>query len=85
MATSSGVVVTNGAERRLTLAAHGFPDTDNVHHPELLPHWRIGTIRKWFPLMDVGLYELPNPLEYSNKQYFHGESPRMSGIDCLRP
>jgi hypothetical protein len=76
MATSSGVVITNGAERRLTLAAHGFPDGDNVFHPEPLPSWRIGTITDRLPTIDIALCKFATTLPYSNKQYFTVNPPK---------
>ena len=76
MATSSGVMVQNGEEKRLTLADHGFEDTDEVHHPDVLSHWLIGTVELRFPLIDVALCRFVTPLNYSNKQYFTANPPK---------
>jgi len=74
MATSSGVLVQNGGQLRLTLADHGFADTDHVYHPDPLPHWQIGTISQRYPLMDIALASAPP--NYSNKSYFTANIPR---------
>ena len=70
MATSSGVMVQNGEERRLTLANHAFEDSDGVYYPDVLSQGLIGTVELRFPLIDVALCRFVTPLNYSNKQYF---------------
>src|SRR5579859_5501564 len=76
MATSSGVIVQNGVERRLTLADHGFSHIDEVYHPDVLSQWLIGSVELRFPLIDVALCRLVTPLNYSNKQYFTANPPK---------
>jgi hypothetical protein len=76
MATSSGVIVQNGEERRLTLADHGFDDTDEVYHPDVSSLYLIGTVELRFPLIDVALCRFVTPLNYSNKQYFTANPPK---------
>jgi len=75
-ATSSGVVVRNGHLKRLTLAYHGFLDTDDVHHPDPLPQWKIGAIDITFPWLDVALCRLAENVKYSNNTYFTANPPK---------
>ena len=75
-ATSSGVIVRKGVVERLTLAFHGFLDTDDVHHPDPLTQWKIGTIDITFPWLDISLCRLSEDLKYSNKTYFTANPPK---------
>ena len=75
-ATSSGVIVRNGVLKRLTLAYHGFLDTDEVYHPDPLTQWQIGIIDNNFPWLDVSLCRLYEDVTYSNKTYFTANPPK---------
>ena len=83
-ATSSGVLVENGGERAITLADHGFQDSDDVYHPDRLPQWLLGTIALRFPFIDTALCKLSASLNYSNKTYFTANPPkRMVSTDFV--
>jgi hypothetical protein len=76
--TSSGVMADHrtGGMKRLTLAEHGFDDTDEVYHPDLLPQLHLGTIETRFPLINAALCRLDANVNYSNQIYFSACPPK---------
>jgi hypothetical protein len=59
MATTSGVLVKNeDGRRRLTLANRGFHDTCEVHHPDIFPDFRLGSVVERYPLLDIALADI---------------------------
>ena len=75
-ATSSGIIVRNGCLKRLTLAYHGFMDTNDVHHPDPLTQREIGSIDISFPWLDIALCNVEEELKYTNKVYFTANPPK---------
>lgn len=69
---TSGVMLQNGAERRMTAANHGFPDGQDVYHPHPLGR-RIGQIVTRHPNWDIALLQLDPSIAFTNKRYL--ESP----------
>jgi hypothetical protein len=76
MATSSGIVMQNGQLRRLSLALHGFEDTDDVFHPDPLPQSHLGTIDIRIPWIDVALCVMDERVTFTNKSYFTANPPK---------
>jgi hypothetical protein len=77
LATSSGVLIENQAGiQRLTLADHGFHDTDEVYHPDISERFRLGSIDSRFPLIDVALCQLTQAINYTNHSYFAVNPPQ---------
>jgi hypothetical protein len=75
LSTSAGVLIRKGAERRLTLASHGFP-TNKVYHPNA-GEWdiEIGEIKERFP-GDLALAKLHSCFEFTNSRNFEAPSPK---------
>lgn len=69
---TSGVMLQNGAERRMTAANHGFPDGQDVYHPHPLGR-RTGQIVTRHPDWDIALVQLDPSIAFTNTRYF--ESP----------
>jgi len=77
MSTSAGVLVQhNDGRRRITLANHGFYDTDAVYHPDLLASFRLGTIFERFYQADIALCQFENSISFTNRSYFDANPPR---------
>ena len=76
--TTNGVLVEHDVSRiqRLTVAEHGFDDTDEVFHPDAFPQFRLGSIETRFPLMDVAFCQLDEGVTYSNSTYFAAQPPK---------
>ncbi|KAL8777758.1 MAG: hypothetical protein Q9213_007724 [Squamulea squamosa] len=75
--TSAGVLLRKGHLTRLSVANHGFLDTNEVRHPNETSRV-IGTITDRYPAIDVALVEL-NALSEpwaTNKTYFEAEPPK---------
>jgi hypothetical protein len=76
LATSSGVLIENAAGvQRLTLADHGFLNTE-VYHPDTFESYQLGRIDFRFPLIDVALCQLTPPIKYANHTYFEANPPQ---------
>ncbi len=74
--TSAGILIQRGAERRLTLANHGFQHGDEVFHPEPTSGRRIGQIRIRLPPHDLALAELDPSITFDNQRYFEAPTPQ---------
>lgn len=73
--TTSGVLLQNGAERRMMAANHGFQDCIEVHHPNPQSR-RIGEIAERSEDWDIALVRLDPSISFSNRRYFEAPSPR---------
>jgi hypothetical protein len=71
-AGTSGLMLRNSVtgERRVMVAGHVFPDTDNVYHPTTSSENKIGTITHRYRDIDVALFELLEGMKYDNSSYF---------------
>jgi len=76
LSTSAGVLIQKGAERRLTLANHGFQHSDEVFHPGPTSGRRIGQIRLRLPPYDLALAELDPSIIFDNQRYFEAPNPQ---------
>ena len=86
LSTSAGILIQRGAERRLTLANHGFQHSDEVFHPDPIHGRRIGQIRLRSPPHDLALLELDPSITFDNKRYFEAPNPlRLAGHTAIQP
>ncbi|MCJ1366632.1 hypothetical protein MMC16_005762 [Acarospora aff. strigata] len=76
LSTSAGILIQRGAERRLTLANHGFQHSDEVFHPDPTSGRRIGQIRLRLPPHDLALAELDPSITFDNQRYFEAPNPQ---------
>ena len=74
--TTAGVLLRdNHGQQRLTVAHHGFLQSDNVFHPtEAGTH--IGMIDQRFQHLDVALVKLNPSVNFENSSYFESRKPR---------
>lgn len=72
--STAGVMIQRGAERRLTVANHGFPATNEVLHPS--PSGRhIGMIFNRWPAWDLAFVTMDPSISFNNGRYFSAPSP----------
>lgn len=71
--TTSGVLLQNGAEQRMTAANHGFPDSQDVYHPDPLGR-RIGQITTRQLDWDITLVQLDPLIAFTTARYFDAPS-----------
>lgn len=71
--TTSGVLLQNGTERRMTAANNGFQDRGDVYHPHPLGR-RIGGIVERRPEWDIALVKLDPSIAFINARYFEAPS-----------
>ena len=76
LSTSAGILIQRGAERRLTLANHGFQHSDEVFHPDPTSGRRIGQIRLHLPPHDLAFAELDPLITFDNHRYFEAPNPQ---------
>lgn len=73
--TTAGVVLRNPeGQVRLTVANHGFLESDEVFHPTT-HDFRIGQIRERWPAQDVALVQLDPSISFRNLHYFEAQTP----------
>lgn len=73
--TTAGVMIQKGSERRLTVANHGFPATNEVFHPSPSGH-HIGMIVNRWPGWNLALVAMDPSISFNNRRYFSAPSPR---------
>ena len=72
----AGILIQKGAERRLTLANHGFEDSDEVFHPDPTSGRRIGQIRLRLPIQDLAFAEIYSSITFDKQRYFEAPHPQ---------
>ncbi|KAL6713932.1 hypothetical protein ACLMJK_008426 [Lecanora helva] len=77
-ATTAGVILRKGHQKRLTVANHGFLNSNEVYHPSHTKGNMLGTIDDRIEELDVALVKLNPAFEQrtSNNPYFQAETPR---------
>ncbi|MCJ1427481.1 hypothetical protein MMC29_005384, partial [Sticta canariensis] len=76
LATTSGVLLRNGNRTRMTCALSGWPDSNDVLHPQAPSGELIGVVRERYDAEDVGLVELNPSIRFTNRKYFEATPPR---------
>lgn len=71
--TTSGIMLQNGTQRRMTAANQGFQDGQDVYHPHPLGR-RIGQIMTRQLDRDIALVQLDPSIEFTNARYFEAPS-----------
>ena len=73
--TTAGVVLRNHeGQVRLTVANHGFLESEEVFHPTT-NDFRIGEISERWPAQDVALVKLDPSISFRNLHYFEAQTP----------
>lgn len=73
-ATTAGVMVQRGSERRLTAANHGFKASCEVFHPSPSGR-RIGEIVNRWPAWDLAFVAVDPSISFDNGRYFSAPPP----------
>lgn len=76
MSTTAGVLLRNGPSVRLTCALHGWPNSNDVYHPQAPSGQVIGTIKERYDAQDIGLVDLHPSIRFTNTSYFDAIPPR---------
>ena len=76
MSTTAGVFVRNGPSVRMTCALHGWPNSNEVYHPQARSGQIIGMIKERYDAQDIGLVELDPSIRFTNSSYFDAIPPR---------
>ncbi len=73
--TTAGVVLRNAeGQVRLTVANHGFLESEEVFHPTT-NDFKIGEISERWPAQDVALVKLDPSISFRNLHYFEAQTP----------
>lgn len=73
--TTSGVLLQNGTERRMTAANQGFQDSAEVYHPNPQGQ-RIGQIMERLGDLNIALIGVDPSILFRNERYFEAPSPK---------
>ncbi|MCJ1239519.1 hypothetical protein MMC14_007515 [Varicellaria rhodocarpa] len=76
--STSGVRVRKGTKDRMTVSAHSFLYSNDVHHPDHYESDKLGVIMERYESLDVAMV-LVNPSyasQITNSSYFKAEAPR---------
>lgn len=73
--TTAGTLWQKGATRLLTVADHGFTDSNEVYHPTPAGR-RIGEIVQKYPAWDISLVRLDPSITFTNTHYFEANRPQ---------
>lgn len=76
MSTTSGVLLRNGSSVRMTCALHGWPNSNDVYHPQAPSGQIIGLIKERYDAQDIGLVDLHPSIRFTNSSYFDAIPPR---------
>lgn len=76
MSTTAGVLLRNGPSVRMTCALHGWPNSNEVYHPEARNGQLIGMITERYDAHDIGLINLHPSIRFTNSTYFDAIPPR---------
>lgn len=74
--TAGVMVMHRDGRRRLTLANHGFWDTNDVFHPDTFASFELGKVVERYYFNDIALCDVLPSTKFSNKSYFEANIPK---------